>query len=97
MISEIRCGVQASAFYQNKTCCSRGPDGPRRPHGRNQRAFCPPVGGLCPRAAIKCVHIVRRPPPGSGYCLSKGSKEFVSTRLTRLTRMAGRWKGVLGA
>jgi len=53
--------------------------------------------GLCPRAAIKCVHIIRRPPPGSGCRLLKGSKESLSTRLTRLTRMAGRWKGVLGA
>jgi len=27
----------------------------------------PARGDLCPRAATKCVRIVRRPPQGSGY------------------------------
>jgi len=40
----------------------------------------PARGGLCPRAATKCVYIVRRPPPGSGYCLLKGSKESLSMK-----------------
>jgi len=34
--------------------------------------------------------------PGLGILFIEGSKESLSTRLTRLTRMAGRWKGVLG-
>jgi len=34
----------------------------------------PARGGLCPRAAIKCGRIARRPPPGSGYCLLKAAR-----------------------
>jgi len=35
--------------------------------------------------------------PVLGIVFIEGSKESLSTRLTRLTRMAGRWKVVLGA
>jgi hypothetical protein len=49
---------------------------PRRPDGRNQTAPGRPWGLRLPqRGTTKCVRIVRRPPPGSGYRLLKGSEE----------------------
>jgi len=49
------------------------------------KSVLPAHGGLCPRAAIKCGRMVRRPPPGSGC------------RLLKAARNPYPWKGVLGA
>jgi len=77
---------------------------PRRPDGRNQTAFAqvpeafgPPVGvsaqGLQQNAFISFGDR----PRASDNVYGKAARTYRPTRLTRLARMAGRWKGVLGA